>query len=83
MQRQIHTLDEYKTISADVWTIFKKYFPDGSDTTSFPDDIHVLDEKYKSNPRTYEFMRKLLKVYFDELNELKGLRDGDREREEH
>ena len=83
MQRQIHTLDEYKTISADVWMVFKKYFPEGSDTTSFADDIHALDEKYKANPRTYEFMRKLMKVYFDELNELKGLRDGDRKRKEH
>lgn len=80
MQRQIHTIAEYQGISADVWTVFKKYFPDGADTTTFADDVHNLDEKYNFNPRTYEFMRKLLKVYFDELNELKGLRDEDKKK---
>ena len=71
-----HTIDEYKTISADVWMIFKKYLPDDADTTSFADDVHDLDQKYKSNPRTYEFAQKLLRVYFQELNELKGVKNG-------
>jgi len=77
MKRQIHSIEEYRDISADVWNAFKTYFPKDVDTSSFAKDIHVLDEKYGKNPRTYEFYQKLLKVYFQELNELKGLRDGD------
>lgn len=77
MKRPIHTISEYQEISADVWKIFKKYFPAGSDTTSFTDDVHILDEKWGKNPRTYEFMQKLLRVYFQELNELRGLREKD------
>lgn len=77
MKRQIHTIAEYQGISADVWSVFKKYFPEGANTDSFTDDVHALDEKYNDNPRTYEFMKKLLKVYFNELNELKGLRNGE------
>ena len=77
MKRQIHTIAEYQGISADVWSVFKKYFHEGANTDSFTDDVHALDEKYNDNPRTYEFMKKLLKVYFNELNELKGLRNGE------
>lgn len=77
MERKIHTISEYQGISADVWTIFKKYFPVGADTSSFTDDVDALDRKYKADVRQYCFMQKLLKVYFDELNELKGLRDGE------
>ena len=77
MKRQIHTIAEYQGISADVWSVFKKYFPEGANTDSFTDDVHALDEKYNDNPRTYEFMKKLLKVYFNELNELRGLRNGE------
>ena len=80
MKRKIHTIEEYQGISADVWKIFKKYFPADVDKDSFTDDIHVLDEKYKDNPRTYEFFQKLLKVYFQELNELEGLRNGEKEK---
>ena len=43
MQKPVHTLDEYKNISADVWLIFKKYFPNGADLTGFADDVHALD----------------------------------------
>jgi len=77
MKRKIHSLEEYREISGDVWAVFKKYFPKDVNTDSFADDVRALDEKYKENPRTYEFMQKLLKVYFQELNELRGLRDGD------
>lgn len=77
MKRQIHSLEEYREISQDVWTVFKKYFPKDVSSDTFVDDVRVLDEKYKENPRTYEFMQKLLKVYFQELNELRGLRNGD------
>lgn len=77
MERQIHSILEYQKISGDVWSIFKKYFPAGANTDSFTDDVHALDEKYKVDVRQYCFMKKLLKVYFDELNELKGLRDGE------
>ena len=77
MARQIHTIDEYKEISADVWTVFKKYFPKDSNKDTFADDIHELDGKYKKNPRTYEFFQKLMKVYFQELHELEELRNGE------
>ena len=77
MKRKIHSLEEYREISGDVWAVFKKYFPKDVNTDSFADDVRALDEKYKENPRTYEFMQKLLKVYFQELNELRGLRNGD------
>ena len=105
MARKIQTIDDYKQVSADVWTVFKKYFPADADTTDFTDDVHKLDLKYKPEftdnvheldlkckpeftedvhkldlkytpeLRQYCFMRQLLKVYFDELNELKGVRN--------
>lgn len=74
MRRKIHKIEEYKNISADVWMIFKRFFPDGSDLTDLPDEIHKLDQKYKPDVRQYCFMQRLLKVYFDELNELNELR---------
>jgi hypothetical protein len=77
MKRKIHPITEYQGISADVWAVFKKYFPAGADLSSFTDDVHTLDKKYEKDVRQYCFMQKLLKVYFDELNELKGLRDAD------
>ena len=70
-----HTLNEYKTISADVWMIFRKYFPNDADTATFAEDIHQLDQKYRDNPRTYEFCQKLMRVYFQELNEIKGVKN--------
>lgn len=76
MKRKVHKIEEYRGISADVWNVFKKYFPEDADTDSFVNDVHVLDEKYRKDVRQYCFMQKLLKVYFDELNELKGLRNG-------
>ena len=75
MARKIQTIDDYRQVSADVWTVFKKYFPADADTTDFADDVHKLDLKYKPELRQYCFMRQLLKVYFDELNELKGVRN--------
>ena len=68
MNNRFHSIDEYKQISGDVWTIFKTYFPKDADTSTFAEDIHKLDVKYKSDP----FMQKLLKVYFDELKDMKG-----------
>lgn len=58
----------YKEISNDVWKLFNKYLPEGADTSEFVRDVHDLDVKYKSDP----FMQKLLKVYFDELKDMKG-----------
>lgn len=75
MRIKKHTIDEYKTISADVWLIFKKYFPPEADLGEFADDVHKLDEKYRADVRQYCFMQQLLKVYFNELNELKGVQD--------
>lgn len=77
MKRKVHKIEEYRDISSDVWAIFKKYFPAGSSTDTFAAEVGVLEEKYKKDVRQYCFMRKLLKVYFDELNELKGLRDAE------
>lgn len=61
----------YQEISADVWTIFKKYLPEGSDLDEFTDQVSSLTKKYKGT-EGYQFMQKLLKVYFDELNRVKG-----------
>lgn len=74
--RKKHTLNEYRDISADVWSVFKKYFSDDSDTAAIPDDIHELDQKYHEDPRMYEFFRKLMKVYFQELHELKEMKNA-------
>ena len=74
MRKPRHTIDEYKTISADVWLLYKKYFSPDADLEEFADDVHKLDQKYRSDVRQYCFMQKLLKVYFDELKELRGLR---------
>ena len=64
-------LKVYKEISADVWKLFKKYLPSDADLGSFADDVHQLTEKY-GDTKYREFMQKLLKVYFDELNRIKG-----------
>lgn len=61
----------YQGISADVWTIFKKFLPEDSDLDEFTDQVSSLTKKYKGTEE-YEFMQKLLKVYFDELNRVKG-----------
>lgn len=81
MKKPIHTIDEYQAISADVWQIFKKYFPDNTDNCDeVAADIHKLDTKYKKDVRQYCFMQKLLRVYYEELDELwriKGVSNGE------
>lgn len=62
----------YQEISADVWRVFKKYLPEESDLETFVDDVHELNNKYEPNMDEFRFMNKLLKVYFDELNRVKG-----------
>jgi len=62
---------EIQGISTDVWKIFKKYYPEGSNLDEWANDVHALDEKYRGT-EGYEFMQKLLKVYFNELVEVKG-----------
>lgn len=57
--------------------VFKKYFPDDADTTTFTEDVDKLERKYGPELREYCFMRALLKVYFDELRELKELKRND------
>lgn len=64
-------IELYRGISSDVWKVFKKYVPEGADILDFPKDVHALDNKYKDQAG-YRFMQKLLKVYFDELNKIKG-----------
>lgn len=64
-------VSKYSAISTDVWTLFKKYLPIDADLSAFTDDIHALDQKYAKEDE-YRFMQKLLKVYFDELKEIKG-----------
>ena len=64
-------VSKYSAISTDVWTLFKKYLPTDADLSAFTDDVHVLDQKYAKEDE-YRFMQKLLKVYFDELNRIKG-----------
>lgn len=64
----------YAEVSSDIWTIFKKYLPEDADLNEFTDDVHALDQKYHdaNNLEAYRFMQKLMKVYFDELNKIKG-----------
>ena len=64
-------IKNYQQISADIWNIFKKYLPSDADLGSFADDVHQLTEKY-GDSEYRDFMQKLLKVYFDELNRIKG-----------
>ena len=64
-------IKEYQAISADVWSVFKKYLPEEVSSAAFADDVHILDQKYDKSPKK-RFMQKLLKVYFDELREVRG-----------
>lgn len=68
-------VSKYSEISRDVWVLFKKYLPTNADLNEFTDDVHKLDEKYRVDVRQYCFMQQLLKVYFNELNELKGVQN--------
>ena len=61
----------YSEISNDVWNIFKDYLPKDANPDTFAGAVHKLDEKYQDK-EGYAFMQKLLKVYFNELVEVKG-----------
>ena len=65
-------LKKYHEITTDIWKIFKKYYPEESDLDTFVDDVHELNNKYENSRDEFRFMNKLLKVYFDELNRVKG-----------
>ena len=73
MTKTHHTIEEYRNISNDVWQIFKKYFPADVNTDTFANDVSEIGKKYSYNPRSYEFAIKLLRVYTQELNEIKEL----------
>ena len=64
-------VSKYREISGDVWTLFKKFIEDGVDLDEFVGDVHELNNKYEGTAE-YKFMQKLLKVYFNELNRIKG-----------
>ena len=64
-------VSKYREISGDVWILFKKFLPEGVDLDEFASDVHELNNKYEGTAE-YKFMQKLLKVYFDELNKIKG-----------
>ena len=66
-------VSKYSEISRDVWVLFKRFLPTDADLITFTDDVHALDQKYKDQDE-YHFMQNLLKVYFDELNKLKGVK---------
>ena len=61
-------IKQYKDISADVWMIFKDKHTNAITWEKFWDGVHELNEKYYGCP-AYEFMQKLLKVYFEELRD--------------
>lgn len=67
-------VSKYSEISRDVWVLFKKYLPTNADLSEFTDDVHALDRKYHemNDLDAYGFMQKLMKVYFDELKDMKG-----------
>ena len=69
-------LKEYHEITTDVWKVFKKYQAADADLNEFAPDVSKLDEKYRDKAG-YKFMQDLLKVYFRELNVIRGLRNGD------
>lgn len=64
-------LGMFHEISSDVWKVFKKYYDTNVSAETFAEDVEVLDRKYK-DAAGYRFMQKLLKVYFDELREVRG-----------
>ena len=70
-QNMERSVSKYREISGFVWDFFKKYLPTDADLTTVGKDIQWLDQKYKDTDE-YLFMQKLLKVYFDELNRMKG-----------
>lgn len=67
-------VSKYSAISRDIWILFKKYLPTDADLTTFTEDVHALDQKYHemNDLNAYRFMQKLLKVYFDELGDIKN-----------
>lgn len=65
-------IKKYHEITTNVWKVFKKYQDPDANLDEFPDDVGKLDRAYKDDPAAYEFMQRLLKVYFDELNKIKG-----------
>ena len=67
-------VSKYRVISTDIWNLFKKYLPTDADLSTFAEDVHELDKKYHemNDLEAYGFMQKLLKVYFEELNRIKG-----------
>lgn len=71
-KRKMISVTTYHEITTNVWKVFKKYQDPDANLDEFPADVHTLDQKYKSDPTAYEFMQRLLKVYFDELNRIKG-----------
>jgi len=70
-QKTERPVSKYREISGFVWEFFKKYLPIDADLTTLTDDIHWFTEQY-GDTEYREFMQKLLKVYFDELNRIKG-----------
>lgn len=64
-------VSKYSEISTNVWVLFKKYLHTDADLNTFADDVHKLTVKYEGTDEC-QFMQKLLKVYFDELNRVKG-----------
>ena len=64
-------VSKYREISTFVWDFFKKYLPTDADLTTIYDDIHWFTEEY-GDTEYRTFMQQLLKVYFDELNRIKG-----------
>lgn len=64
-------LKKYHEVTTDIWKIFKKYYPEDANLDEFADDVHELTVKYEGTDEC-KFMQALLKVYFDELNRIKG-----------
>lgn len=71
-QENERSVSKYSEISRDVWVLFKKYLPISADLSTFIEDVHELNNKYEDNMDEFQFMNRLLKVYFDELRDIKG-----------
>ncbi len=62
-------IKQYTDISRDVWKLFKDKYTNEISWEKFWDGVHELNEEYEGCI-AYEFMQKLLKLYFDELKEV-------------
>lgn len=70
------TIAEYRDMASEVWQIFKKCYPDDVPADVFVNESQALGNKYYHDVRRWEFVVKMLRVFMQELNEIKGVDHG-------